>query len=107
MTSNEYEVLDYDADVSPKSYVVAVCLSGIFGVLGIQHFYLERWGLGILDLGLSISAFVLWHNEYFLIGGLIFLVDIIHTVIVTFQLLVGKFKDGDGRLVPYPGQKNV
>ena len=31
--------------------------------------------------------------------------DVLHTIIVTFALLVGAFRDGDGRLVCYPGQK--
>ena len=28
---------------SEKSYAIAVSLSAIFGVIGVQHFYLERW----------------------------------------------------------------
>ena len=42
--------------VSPKSYVWAVCLVGIFGTLGVHHFYLGRWVHGMFDLGLVIIA---------------------------------------------------
>ena len=84
---------------------MAVALSAVFGLLGIHHFYLKRWGEGILDLGLSaawIYAFSLGHA-----GAAIgfFLLDLIHTVVVTSLLLVGKFKDGEGKLVTYPGQQ--
>jgi len=90
---------------SDKSYAVAVILSAIFGVLGIQHFYLGRIGLGLFDLGLSIVG------VYYLINGqiwqaMIFLgADWIHTMIVTVQLFIGEFNDGNGDRVCYPGQK--
>ena len=93
------------AEKSEKSYTVAVCLSAIFGVLGIQHFYLGRWYEGISDVLLTIG----W-IYYFAIGrpllGLLFLVlDLLHTLITTILLLTGNFKDGKGRYVCYPGQK--
>ena len=34
---------------SEKSYVVAVCISAIFGVIGIHHFYLGRYIEGVID----------------------------------------------------------
>jgi TM2 domain-containing membrane protein YozV len=37
---------------SDKSYIVAVCLSGIFGYFGIQHFYLGRYIEGFITLPL-------------------------------------------------------
>ena len=94
-----------DDGYSQKSYGIAVCLSGIFGILGIHHFYLERWGMGIFDLGLSISGYCLIIFGYPIIGILLLAIDGIHTIYVTYKLLVGEFKDGHGRIVPYPGQK--
>ena len=34
---------------SDKSYTIAVCLSAIFGVVGIQHFYLGRIVEALID----------------------------------------------------------
>ena len=90
---------------STKSYGVAVALSAVFGVLGIQHFYLGRWLEAFIDLGLAIATVYL-----FVIGEpgwaiLTALVDGIHTFIVTIMLLTGSFRDGHGRLVCYPGQR--
>ncbi len=90
---------------SDKNYAVAVILSSIFGVLGIQHFYLGRWFLGFFDLGLSICGFYHFSIGKPLLGMLFIGVDVIHTIIVTAELFVGKFKDGHGRIVCYPGQK--
>ncbi len=89
---------------SEKSYAIAVCISGVFGILGIHHFYLERWGMGLFDLSLSIIGFVLlaYGNSW---GVLFLVVDIIHTIYVTYKLLVGEYEDGRGKIVAYPGQK--
>ncbi len=90
---------------SEKSYVIAVCLSGIFGVVGIQHFYLGRYVEASLDLGMFIMT------AYFFLTGqnglalLVLTIDAVHTIVVTFMLLTGTFRDGDGRLVCYPGQR--
>lgn len=89
---------------SKKKYYIAVIISGIFGILGIHHFYLERWGMGMLDLSLSIIGFSLIFTGY-LFGYLILLIDFIHTVYVTYKLLVGEYKDGVGKIIAYPGQK--
>lgn len=88
---------------SSKSYGVAVILSGIFGVLGIHHFYLERWAMGIFDLGLSILGIILilMDNP---IGIVLLLIDFVHTIYVTYKLLVGEYKDGAGKIILYPGQ---
>jgi TM2 domain-containing membrane protein YozV len=100
-----HDILDAEgSNFSDKKYVVAVSLSAIFGIFGIQHFYLERWGLGALDLGMSIAGITLISMGIWW-GGLILLVDFIHTIIVTYKLLVGEFRDGDDKIVPYPGQK--
>jgi hypothetical protein len=97
--------LSLPVKASPKSYGTAVSLSAVFGFLGIQHFYLGRWGEGVLDLALSFAWFAC-----FVLGepllGLVFLgADCIHAFIVTIMLLTGNFRDGDGRIVAYPGQR--
>lgn len=90
---------------SEKKYVTAVILSGIFGIMGIHHFYVERWAMGFLDLGLFIATFIFYLKADYMIAIPLFLIDLIHTVIVTYWLLVGVYKDGNGRLITYPGQK--
>jgi TM2 domain-containing membrane protein YozV len=89
---------------SLKKYPTAVCLSGIFGLLGIHHFYLGRWLHGIVDLSMTIGAFVLIGIGLDFVGFLLLGVDIIHTFIVTILLLIGAYKDGGGNVVTYPGQ---
>lgn len=91
--------------LSDKSYAIAVSLSAVFGVVGIQHFYLGRWFEAILDLSLAIltvTLFLLGEPMWALLVGAI---DAIHTFIVTIMLLTGSFRDGRGRLVCYPGQR--
>ena len=92
-------------EVSDKSYVIAVCLSGIFGTLGIQHFYLERWIEAILDFSAFFVAMYLFFTGHILWGLLVIVADALHTFIVTILLLIGSFNDGKGRRVCYPGQK--
>ena len=41
-------------EYSEKSYIVAVCLVGIFGTLGFHHFYVNRWFHGLFDLSLAV-----------------------------------------------------
>jgi len=90
---------------SDKSYMVAVSLSGIFGVLGIHHFYLGRYFEGILDFSLAIISFYLYVNGHFGWAILVFLIDAVHTFVITIMLLIGSFKDGKGNYVCYPGQQ--
>jgi TM2 domain-containing membrane protein YozV len=90
---------------STKSYGVAVCLSGVFGILGVHHFYLGCWLHGLADIAMTAAAVY-----YFIIGepavGLTILaVDYIHTIVVTIILLTGNYRDGNGCYVTYPGQK--
>ena len=90
---------------SDKSYVVAVCLSGIFGIMGIHHFYLGRYLEGIIDFSLFVATIYLYvtgHLGWALLTGV---ADGIHTFIITIMLLTGSFKDGSGKYVCYPGQK--
>ena len=89
---------------SPKSYVLAVCLSSVFGLLGIHHFYLGRWIQGFLDFSMTIVGFILIAAGLDLPGIIILCIDVIHTFVVTILLLVGAYKDGNGDLVTYPGQ---
>lgn len=95
----------HDKRPSDKSYVVAVCLSAIFGVVGVHHFYLGRYIEGSIDFGLFVAT------VYFFVTGQVGLailtgvVDALHTFIITIMLLTGTFKDGKGRIICYPGQK--
>lgn len=77
----------------------------VFGVMGVQHFYLRRWDEAVLDVGLTVTAmyFLFIANEP-LIGCAVMALDILHTIVVTSMLVVGKFRDGSGKVVAYPGQ---
>lgn len=94
-------------DLSPKSYGVAVALCGIFGVAGIHHFYLGNHLHGLFDLGLLIAAIVCFTSadpgyEYLaLIAMMLVLIDVLHSVIVMYLLIVGKQRDGKGLLVTW------
>lgn len=90
---------------SEKNYIVAVCLSAIFGVLGIHHFYLGRYLEGIIDLSLAILAFYLYINGHIGWAVLVFIIDSLHTFIITIMLLTGSLKDGKKHYICYPGQK--
>ncbi len=98
--------------ISPKSYAVAVCLSGIFGVLGIQHFYLGRYLHGLADVGLTIAfvaclvgGAVTEDVALLSLGFALLLADVVHTLVSTIMILTGNFRDGEGRLLCYPGQQ--
>jgi TM2 domain-containing membrane protein YozV len=90
---------------SDKSYATAVVLSSLFGLIGIQHFYLGRWAEGVLDLCLSIGWVVSFAMGEPILGVALLLADLIHSFAVTIMLLTGNFKDGEGHMVCYPGQK--
>jgi TM2 domain-containing membrane protein YozV len=89
---------------SPKKYVTAVCLSGIFGLLGIHHFYLGRWIHGFVDFSMTIGSIILIAAGLDLLGIILLCIDVIHTFVVSILLLVGAYKDGNGDVVTYPGQ---
>ena len=90
---------------SEKNYGVAVCFAGIFGILGIHHFYLGRWLHGLFDLSLSVVGITLIVMGYDLFGWGLLAIDFLHTMVVTIMLLVGNYKDGSGKIVIYPGQQ--
>ena len=90
---------------SDKSYATAVVLSSLFGFIGIQHLYLGRWAEGVLDLCLSIGWIASFAMGEPILGVALLLADLIHSFAVTIMLLTGNFKDGEGRVVCYPGQK--
>ncbi len=90
---------------SPKSYVVAVCLSAIFGVVGVQHFYLGRYVEGLIDVGLLVATLYCFFSGHLFLGIGFAIIDGLHTFIVTILLLIGSFNDGRGRRVCYPGQR--
>ncbi|WP_068083825.1 NINE protein [Polycladidibacter stylochi] len=94
-------------NVSPKNYGVAVALCGIFGILGIHHFYLGNLLHGLFDFGLCIAgimAFISATTEpsMLFVALFLFLLDAIHTVFVFTKLIIGNQKDGKGRIVSAP-----
>jgi len=90
---------------SDKRYGIAVSLSAIFGVMGIHHFYLGRHLEGMIDLGLFIATAYFFYTDHIGWAAALFLIDALHTFIITIMLLTGSVKDGKGRYVCYPGQK--
>ena len=81
---------------SKKSYTVAVCLSAVFGITGLQHFYLGRYFLGLADLSLSILTFYFFISGHFFYALLFFGLDFFHSFVITVRLLTGSFEDGEG-----------
>ena len=62
---------------------------------------------GIFDLGLLVSAVFLmnsYDDSLALFGGLLILIDAIHSGVVMYLLFTGRTSDARGRLVVYPGQ---
>lgn len=84
---------------SEKSYGLAVCLCGIFGMAGIHHFYIGHYIHGALDLSaLIIGLYLLNHPDLFfvLLGGVILAIDALHSLIVFYRLIIGKVRDRHG-----------
>ena len=91
---------------SPKSYATAVSLSGIFGFIGVQHFYLGRHIEGMVDLWLTVAwVYFFFIGDHIWLGLLALALDLGHSLVVTIMLLTGSFKDSEGRIVCYPGQE--
>ena len=99
---------DTPVQISDKSYGVAVTLSMVFGLLGVQHFYLGRILLGLTDVGLTVGFIVLVFFTddpgLVILGFIFFVADCVHTLVTTLMLFAGNFNDGAGRVVAYPGQ---
>ena len=91
---------------SEKSYIVAVCLAAVFGIIGIHHFYVGRWWHGLFDLSLSIGgiALLLYGN---LFGVVLLVIDIIHTVYFMYKLIVNEYRDGSGNLITYISENHM
>jgi TM2 domain-containing membrane protein YozV len=90
---------------SAKSYGKAVALSAALGFSGVHLFYLGRVGEGLLDVGLTLGWLFCFATDRPGLGVLLLLADVGHALVVTILLLTGSFRDGEGRLVCYPGQK--
>lgn len=83
-------------EISPKSYGIAVALCGIFGTLGIHHFYLKDYLHGLADLTLVVLFFTFMSQDMVGTALLTLLIDGVHTVFVFYLLIIGKWRDGDG-----------
>ncbi len=91
---------------SSKSYASSVSLSAIFGFVGVQHFYLGRYIEGMLDVWLTAAwVYCFFFTDNLLLGGIALSVDLLHSFVVTIMLLTGNFKDGEGKIICYPGQE--
>jgi len=53
-------------------------------------------------MSLAFFYFIWIDEPLYGVGFLV--VDVIHTIVVTFMLLVGAYRDGNGNIVAYPGQ---
>ena len=90
---------------SEKSYVLAVCLSGIFGLTGVHYFYLGRPLSGLFDFSLFLATLYCFSTGALFWAFSLLTVDSVHTILSTCQLLSGSCKDGRGKIVHYPGQQ--
>ena len=86
------------SEYSEKSYTIAVCFAAIFGIIGIHHFYVGRWGHGLFDLALSIGGIVLLLSLNPL-GIVLLLFDFIHTIFYMYKLIANEYRDGSGKLI--------
>ncbi|WP_068312862.1 TM2 domain-containing protein [Pseudovibrio hongkongensis] len=102
--------LQNDTNKSPKSYGVAVALCGLFGMMGIHHFYIGNILHGLFDLCLFtawvfliyVSEPTSWHQAA--LGLTLLLLDFVHTAVVFYRLICGKEVDSEGRRIAIPGQ---
>lgn len=68
------------SDVSPKGFVPAILLCFFFGVFGVHRFYVGKIGTGILQL-ITLGGLGIW------------------TLVDFIMIVVGSFKDKEGRPV--------
>ncbi len=95
-------------EASDKKYGISVALCGVFGLLGIHHFYLGKWLHGLIDFSLTITGcyFAMSNDsDQIILGWSILAIDYIHTIIITIMLLIGAYKDSKGKVITYPGQQ--
>lgn len=98
-------------ELSEKKFGTAMVLCGVFGVVGVHHFYLGNVFHGLIDLGLFLASILLYvvagatdSPELAGLAALLIVIDAIHSLVMMYRLIVGKAKDGRGRIVAYPGQ---
>lgn len=99
------------AERSPKSFGTAVALCGIFGTVGLHHFYLGNHLHGLFDFGLFVASMACYIAGFayddpnlILLAVVLFGIDALHTVFVFYRLITGGQRDGKGLLVAWPGQ---
>ena len=90
-----------EVSISNKSYGVAVTLCGIFGTLGVHHFYIENWLHGLIDLALFIAFMILIMNGSLGLSLLVLGIDVLHTLFIFYKLIIGNQQDGNGRLITW------
>lgn len=97
---------DTRGDISPKSYGTAIALCGVFGTMGIHHFYLGNILHGLFDLGLFVAAILLFsaggvsgNGVYSLFAIITLFIDAPHTIVILYLLITEQEHDGQGRLV--------
>ena len=87
---------------SKKNYGTSIILCGIFGPLGIHHFYIGNYLHGIFDLSLLIIGVILLFSvseTQVVLGVILLCLDVLHTIIIFFKLIVENQKDGNGKLI--------
>jgi len=87
------------SEKSPKSYGTAVALCGVFGTLGIHHFYLGDWAHGLADIALLVLTIAFFAQGFVLLAIVTLLIDVGHTIFVFYMLIIEKWRDGEGRPV--------
>ena len=96
-----------DAQISDKSYGTAIILCGLFGVLGVHHFYLENFIHGAIDFGLFVLAVGLLVAGLPLVALAVFLADALHSIIVFYLLITEQARDGQGHRVTLSGPSQL
>lgn len=75
-----------EQEYSKKSRAVAAILAFLIGMLGVHRFYVGKPISGVAMILLTISFYLTW-------------VSVIWVVIDFILILVGKFKDKEGKLI--------
>lgn len=85
--------------VSDKKYGTAVILCGVFGILGVHHFYMENFIHGIVDFGMFVGAILLFAFGFPLMGLALLAADSLHSVTVFYLLITEQARDGQGNVL--------